>query len=276
MNKQSGLPTHSETTGSQSRELKPQSSTGLQHGETGSGEMQTIASGKASAKEIHRMRASLVDLLAQPLSTSEQLKTVETLTKSLSKLSPPSWVQGRVVTTLSLYYIGQMPDAVVEMISDDYVRELEGYPAWAIMAACRWWTSKDNKDRKRKPLPGDLSERANFEAGVLRMAKLRMERIARDGFDTIPEPEPKREPLTEEQREARREQVAKLLAPIHKQRDIDRAALQSDEDFRKQQQAVLRETQEALSREARSKNFSEGNTSDQEEPKPDGQTQGET
>lgn len=207
MSKQIELQTNSETTGQDDQERKPQSSTGLQHGETGSVETRNPDQ-KISRAEILRMRASLQALLSQRPNTSEQLEQVKTLMISLSRPSPPSWVQGRVATTLSLYYIGAMPAEVNAMISEDYVRELADYPAWAVFEACRWWTSRENVDRKRKPLPGDLSERAHFETTLIRLAEDRISPAKRPARDDWSDGAIKQEGTAEE----RREKVAAIIA----------------------------------------------------------------
>jgi len=68
-----------------------------------------------------------------------------------------------------------MPDNVVQAIADDWASELSEYPEWALQKAFRWWMSRSNEDRRRKPMPGDISERAHFEMSVVRGARLMAE-----------------------------------------------------------------------------------------------------
>ncbi|WP_306150680.1 hypothetical protein [Roseovarius sp. MMSF_3281] len=69
-----------------------------------------------------------------------------------------------------------MDPAMMEGIADDWVDELNGLPAWAIQKACQWWIGADNPDRRKRPLPGDISQRARKEMGIIRCAELALER----------------------------------------------------------------------------------------------------
>lgn len=80
-------------------------------------------------------------------------------------------------------------------IAEDWHEELCAYPAWAIGKAVRWWISADNPDRRRKPLPGDIADRAKREAGVLKLATHSAER-----FKPSTQPRPASKPITEAQR----------------------------------------------------------------------------
>ena len=80
-------------------------------------------------------------------------------------------------------------------IAEDWQEELAPYPSWAIGKAVRWWMSVENADRRRKPLPGDIADRAKREAGILKLAKFHAERFQ------PAEPEAKPDaPMTDEQR----------------------------------------------------------------------------
>lgn len=79
-------------------------------------------------------------------------------------------------------------------IAEDWQEELAPYPSWAIGKAVRWWMSAENADRRRKPLPGDIADRAKREAGILKLAKFHAERFAPE------QPKQAETPITEEQR----------------------------------------------------------------------------
>lgn len=82
-------------------------------------------------------------------------------------------------------------------IAEDWQEELAPYPSWAISNAARWWMSADNPDRRRKPLPGDIAERAKRERGIAKLAVSRAKRFAPIEAST---PEVDDKPITEEQR----------------------------------------------------------------------------
>lgn len=56
-------------------------------------------------------------------------------------------------------------------IAADWHEELREYPAWALQKACRWWMSADNKDRRKKPVAGDIAARARWEMGVVKVGQ---------------------------------------------------------------------------------------------------------
>ena len=93
--------------------------------------------------------------------------------KAVERLSEPvtvKWLMGRVATLQAQYYTTALPEQFQEAIADDWHHELKGYPAWAIANAVRWWMSRHNDKRHRKPMCGDISERAKFEMGIVRLA----------------------------------------------------------------------------------------------------------
>lgn len=56
-------------------------------------------------------------------------------------------------------------------IAADWHEELREYPAWALQKACRWWMSAENKDRRKKPVAGDIAARAKWEMGVVKVGQ---------------------------------------------------------------------------------------------------------
>ncbi len=80
---------------------------------------------------------------------------------------------------LAQYFQGDISEGMMKSIADDWRHELQEFPAWSIAKAVRWWTGKDNPDRRKKPLPGDIAERAQKELGPLFVARAAIRR-----FDT--------------------------------------------------------------------------------------------
>ena len=119
-------------------------------------------------------------------------------------------MQGEVAKTLVHYFAGVIPPNFAKSIGADYDAELAEFPAWAIVKARRWWLSRENEYRNRKPLPGDLSERASIEMSLVRYAEAMVRAFDRNGPPKPPEP-PKK-PLTPEELEQRRIRAAKIMA----------------------------------------------------------------
>lgn len=94
-----------------------------------------------------------------PTSQTEADETRRTLER-IAKPAPAQWVAQRVVTLLTHYFIAEAHPAALKQIAEDWIDELAEFPEWAIEAACRWWVGRENERRSRKPLPGDISDRA--------------------------------------------------------------------------------------------------------------------
>ena len=144
-------------------------------------------------EQVERMLTSLQDLPTTPIATVEVREATVTTIKSLSKPAPRAWVQGEVAKTLVHYFAGVIPPNFAKSIGADYDAELAEFPAWAIVKARRWWLSRENEYRNRKPLPGDLSERASLEMGLVRYAEAMVRAFDRNGPPKAPEPEPERD-----------------------------------------------------------------------------------
>ena len=111
------------------------------------------------------------DLLHTHLGSKTERDTLEQAMIHLSTPAPKKWITGRIASLLAQYFQGDISDKMMEAIADDWCHELQEYPAWSIAKAVRWWTGKDNPDRRKKPLPGDIAERAQKELGPLFAAK---------------------------------------------------------------------------------------------------------
>ena len=87
----------------------------------------------------------------------------------------------RVVKMLHHYFIANAPTEAIEAVANDWIAELEEYPLWAIKAACTWWVSRHNPDNARKPVPGQISARAQREAGIIIAAKQQLKMFDKYG-----------------------------------------------------------------------------------------------
>lgn len=85
----------------------------------------------------------------------------------------------RVTTLLLHYFVASMPANFHEAVADDWLDELEGYPDWAITAACKWWVGSENKNKHRKPVPGDISAICKKEVGPISIARFALTRFDR-------------------------------------------------------------------------------------------------
>lgn len=101
---------------------------------------------------------------------------------------------------LSEYFVALSRSGVSEQVGDIWIGELAPYPLWSIHNATRWWLSKDNDNRRKKPLPGDISDRCEVEMMLVRIAQRRVDKFDQHGPPTDePEAVPG-EPITDEQR----------------------------------------------------------------------------
>ncbi|MDO6458872.1 hypothetical protein Q4494_17455 [Celeribacter halophilus] len=93
---------------------------------------------------------------------------------ALEQIGTPAnkkWIAQRVAVLLAHYFIVDGHPAVMEAVAADWIRELEGYPEWAIEAACEWWLSRYNPKCHQKPLPGAISSRAHIDSAMISAAK---------------------------------------------------------------------------------------------------------
>ena len=127
-----------------------------------------------TAEDITR---SWRDLLHTPLNSKSERDALEEAMHKLSTPAPAKWITGRIASLLAQYFQGDISDKMMEAIADDWCHELEDFPAWAIAKAVRWWTGRDNPDRRKKPLPGDIADRAQTELGPLFVARSAIKRF---------------------------------------------------------------------------------------------------
>lgn len=213
MTQSTGSRQSSETTGSALQAQRAQSSIGPQLGEIEFALSKIEeAKGHAHPDLVHRIKPSLTELLRQPLSTKGERDMVEQIAAALQKPVTPTWCQGRIVVTLSHYFVAQLEKQQVEAVFDDWFHELREFPAWAISNACRWWLSRKNEKRRVKPMPGDIGARARLELGIVKLAEGAVGRYDRGVRPE--EPEPPRKPLTPEEIERRRQFSAEIMGKL--------------------------------------------------------------
>lgn len=132
------------------------------------------------------MTASWRDLPSTPLANKIERDMLMTQCAALKTPATHSWIAGRVATMLAQYFTGNVPEQMVEAIADDWNQELKGLPAWAVSMAVRWWMGAGNKHRHRKPLPGDIAERAHFEMWRVRHAERAVANFDKYGSELPP------------------------------------------------------------------------------------------
>lgn len=138
---------------------------------------------------VEDITRSWPDLLHTPLASTIERDALERALGLLSTPAPGKWITGRIASLLAQYYQGDISESMMKAIADDWRHELQDYPAWAIAKAVRWWTGRENQDRRKKPLPGDIADRAQKEMGPLLVAGSAIRRFDA-GLTALPAPEP--------------------------------------------------------------------------------------
>ena len=156
------------------------------------------------------LRSSLV-FIGHRADTEAEAQSVREMVEYLEKPATRKWIAGRALTLLSQYFAPNMDESVAKAIAEDWCEMLSGYPAWAIANACRWWMGRENPNKARRPLPGDIQDAAHRE-----MEKVRVARIALSRGVALPQPEPQQEAraCTPEELERRRQYAAQVMGSI--------------------------------------------------------------
>jgi hypothetical protein len=116
-----------------------------------------------SEEQISRGVAWLRRLRQLPPDQRPARDDVERIAERLMEPVNPVWCLARIAALLLPYYEKDTPQGVREMEAEDWREALGEYPQWAIERAVRWWKSKDNPDRRRRPLEGDIAARCRIE-----------------------------------------------------------------------------------------------------------------
>ena len=171
---------------------------GMQAGGRGS---VTLASSQALQETAASVVERLRPLLLSPLVTLEERSEVAAQVERLSHPAKNEWIMARVGALLDPYFEKETPQMMREMIAEDWLAELAGSPRWAVEAAVRWWKGAENKDRRRRPLEGDIKARVLIETEAVRVGRLRI--AAFDAGQVAPKAqEPERKTLSAEERAA--------------------------------------------------------------------------
>lgn len=131
--------------------------------------------------EVERMKTSLPALRGRYPSSKAEADAARRALAPLSRPADPLWIGQRVVTLLYHYFVGDVAPAAIEAMAKDWISELRQFPEWSIEAACAWWLSRDNPKRGKRPLPGDISERAAREAALITCARQMVDLYDRHG-----------------------------------------------------------------------------------------------
>ena len=130
---------------------------------------------------VSRIKDSLPAFSGQWIQSAEEAEKTRAAVAKLSEGADPAWVGQRVVTLLSHYFVNDIHPAAQEAVARDWMVELAMFPAWAIDAAASWWLSRQNGNRSKKPVPGDISKRAHLEMAMVRVAQSKIEQFEQYG-----------------------------------------------------------------------------------------------
>lgn len=131
------------------------------------------------------MKTSLPPLLGHYPTSAEEVHALSAVLDRLEVPAEPEWIAQRVVTLLTHYFVVEVHPAAMKSVAKDWIRELKGLPEWAVENACAWWLSRANSKRAKKPMPGDISERAHREIGIITVGRKQIEFFEQYG-DTPP------------------------------------------------------------------------------------------
>jgi len=137
-------------------------------------------------------------LLKSPIQDEAELAEIRADYDRVTVPARHEWIMARVAALLGQYYASDVPQGAVRMMAEDWAAELADYPEWAITKAVRWWKSRENLNRKRRPLEGDISERARFEMGPVFVAESAMRRFS--PYRDV-DPQPSRPPVSDAQKQ---------------------------------------------------------------------------
>ena len=120
---------------------------------------------------VEDITRSWPDLLHTRLNSKTERDLLQAAVDKFSKPAPKKWITGRIAALLLQYFQGEISERMMRVIAADWCHEMQEFPAWAIAKSVRWYISRINPDRRRKPLPGDISDIAQRELGPIFAAK---------------------------------------------------------------------------------------------------------
>lgn len=150
----------------------------------------TIRQEAPAPAEVAGITASWPGLLQRQISGQTERDQIAAAVDAITVPASRAWIMARIASLLTGYYAADVPASIVKMDAEDWADELGDNPEWAIQAAVRWWRSKANPDRRKRPQPGDIAARIKIEMGVVSVARLAIDRFDR-GSAFLPKQEPR-------------------------------------------------------------------------------------
>jgi hypothetical protein len=142
----------------------------------------------AHAPQTHDQVAHMLSSLRQRqgslIESNAESFELRQLVEALSEPATPMQRGRQIATLMAHYYVAEMPGGVHDEILSDFAVALREFPAWAIAEARRWWVN-DNPKRHRRPLPGDLADRARLAMRDVYAAQERLKRLESDDYDAV-------------------------------------------------------------------------------------------
>lgn len=135
-----------------------------------------------TADQAAHMLNSLRRLQGLLIESNAESFELRQLVEALSEPATPVQRGKQIATLMAHYYVADMPGGVHDEILSDFAVALREFPAWAIGEARRWWVN-DNQKRHRRPLPGDLADRARLAMRDVYSAQERLKRLQGDDYD---------------------------------------------------------------------------------------------
>jgi hypothetical protein len=75
-------------------------------------------------------------LLHTPLNSKTDRDLLELAISKLSTPAPRKWITGRIASLLAQYFQGDISEQMMKAIADDWVYEMQEFPAWSIARQC--------------------------------------------------------------------------------------------------------------------------------------------
>lgn len=126
------------------------------------------------------MTQSLRAFSARRIESHDEAVRTRTVLAAIMEPASREWLAGRIATLMVHYFPNPLPPAVVEAMAHDWFRIIGDRPQWAISDGVDWWLGPENKDRKRKPVPGDIAESADRFTVPMRAAQTMLKLWDRD------------------------------------------------------------------------------------------------
>lgn len=143
---------------------------------------------------VASMTRSWPDLAKRRLKSKDERDRVAAIIQKASTKATAKAIAVKIIPMLTEYFVALTNADVAKQVGANWQYELADYPLWAIHNACRWWISRENEYRHRKPVPGDISDRCHREMELIRIAQMRVDHFDLHGpkrdEDTVPADRP--------------------------------------------------------------------------------------